>query len=299
MLNLFIQVEVMRWCILPIEFSFLNLVQQRWKKVVVGRTSLPFSFNLPSYRTLPRSGAGFKFYNNTNLNGMPSTTATTNGNMHSGLIRTGGVAMLVTLVIHIVANDVLKELPPDNPTPEELIAYLTEEQPTWSIVHGMRYVAVVCIAIFIGGLCTRLCLNTSILGWPIVGLIGACLHLASLMITNGIETVAYLDVELSSDKPELFWLLFQLTDVLFTAEVTAGAIVMLGFSMAGLNSKMLPKWIVAIGLLGALASLVSGALIVSVVQSGWASNVHAVAGFLGLIWFGSCGVYLLIKGGLP
>lgn len=39
------------------------------------------------------------------------------------------------------------------------------------------------------------------------------------VITNGIETFAFLNTDLLSQQQNLFWLLFELTRVLFTAEV--------------------------------------------------------------------------------
>ena len=55
---------------------------------------------------------------------------------HTGLIRLGGMAMLVGFSIHAVANWVLKVFPPENASLAELQTYLLDEAGNWAIVHG-------------------------------------------------------------------------------------------------------------------------------------------------------------------
>ncbi|MCI0405938.1 MAG: hypothetical protein L0209_07675, partial [candidate division Zixibacteria bacterium] len=57
----------------------------------------------------------------------------------SSLIRIGGLAIIVGMMVHIVLNMVLKEFPPNNPTSSELQEYLAREAGTWAIIHGFRY----------------------------------------------------------------------------------------------------------------------------------------------------------------
>ena len=45
---------------------------------------------------------------------------------HTGLIRLGGIAMLVGFTIHAVANWVLKVFPPEDPSLAELKTYLLD-----------------------------------------------------------------------------------------------------------------------------------------------------------------------------
>lgn len=58
---------------------------------------------------------------------------------YGALIRIGGGALLVALVVHVVANVFLKEFPRADPTLAELKTYLESEAQTWRVVHGMRY----------------------------------------------------------------------------------------------------------------------------------------------------------------
>jgi hypothetical protein len=231
---------------------------------------------------------------------MTESAVTVRTGNHNSFIRLGGFAILVTLVIHIVANAVLKKLPPEDPTLAELKTYLSEEASAWAWVHGLRYVAFSCIVIFAAALFMRTCRvwGTRGTGWGLVGLLGAALLVTNGIITNGIETLAFTDFGRLSEDPKLFWLVFHLTRFLFTAEVlVAWALVVGGFSMAGLLTSTLPKWLAILGLLSAAASLVSGAFIVSVLTSGWAAALAETAPLGSLAWFLITGVLLAFQGG--
>lgn len=216
---------------------------------------------------------------------------------NSTFIRLGGLLILLGLTIHIVANMVLKTFPTENLTSTQLKVYLSDEAGTWAIIHGLRYVAIVCIVVFSAGLFmkTRGTRSSSATGWGIVGLLGTALMMANLMITNGIEILAFRDFNSLFEQKELFWLLFNVTRVLFTAEIIAWAILILGFSMAGRISASIPKWLVKFGLLSASICLLSAVFIVSVLSEGWALILIEVASLAGLVWFVCVGVYMLLR----
>jgi hypothetical protein len=87
-----------------------------------------------------------------------------------------------------------------------------------------------------------------------------------------------------------------LTRVLFTAEIVAWSILILGFSVAGWRSGTLPRWLTAIGLLQVVAGMLTGVFVVSVMSDGPATVIVEAASIAGLVWFLSAGVYLLIRG---
>ena len=214
----------------------------------------------------------------------------------SGLIRLGGIAILVGLAIHLVLNVVLKQMPPDDPSLDELQMYLSDESRMWALIHGMRYVACFCIALFAAALFVRTS-PTRINGWAVMGLLGFAVMLASLFVTNGIETFVFLDFALLSENEELFYALFYTTRVLFTAEIAAWAIVIFGFSAAGWSSRRLPRWLAGFGLIPATAGLASGVFVVSIMTEGAAGILIEIAALSGLAWFASAGVFLTIRGG--
>ena len=221
-----------------------------------------------------------------------------NNESKAGLVRTGGAALLVGFAIHIVANAVLKQFPPENPTLSELTAYLEAEASTWGIVHGMRYLAIGCLAVFLGGIMARIRSSAvSSGGWEQVGFVGGLLLLSNLLITNGLETIAFLDFELLSENPELFWLVFNVTRVLFTAEIVTWAIMIFGFSIAGWNSQTFPKPIVVVGLAAACMAMVSGVFVsVLMTSGGWIGIVDGIAVVASLLWFLSTGIWMVWRG---
>ena len=127
-------------------------------------------------------------------------------------------------------------------------------------------------------------------------MLGTAIFVTNGVITNGIEILAFLNIDLLSKQQELFWLLFRLTRVLFTAEVVTWSFVILGFSIAGWRSTTIPKWLAALGLLNVAAGMLSGGFIVSIITDGWATILMQVATLTGLVWFACVGVYMLIRG---
>jgi hypothetical protein len=189
---------------------------------------------------------------------------------------------------------VLKTFPSDSFTLIELQEYLSNETGTWAIVHGMRYVAIVCIIIFSASLYMKTKGNNSLsMGWGIVGLLGSALMMSNLMITNGIEILAFFDFNRLSEQEELFWLLFNLTRVLFTAEIVTWSILILGFSMAGWYSATIPKWLFILGLFSAILCFLSTIFIINILNGGWASILGEVGSLTGLLWFVCIGFYML------
>lgn len=206
--------------------------------------------------------------------------------------------MLVAFALHIVLNSVLKEFPGENLSGAELQDYLAREAGNWAVVHGFRYVAFAGIVLFAAGLFVRTCGNRSVAssGWGIVGLLGAALWVTNGVITNGIEIVAFMDFTHLSEQDDLFWLLFQMTRVLFTAEVATWAITIFGFCVAGWRSGTLPRSLVVPGLLGSTVGLLSNVFIVSVLSGGWGAILLEMAATLSLLWFVSTGIYMLVTG---
>ncbi len=220
-----------------------------------------------------------------------------NRKKHSVLVRIGGLVILLAIIIHIILNIILKTFPSTDFTLTELQSYLSNESSTWALVHGMRYVAIACIAIFSAGLFEKTCSNHSwkVIGWGVLGLIGTALWLSNLMITNGIEILAFYDFHSISEQESLFWLLFNLTRVLFNAEIVSWALFSLGFSMAGWISDTFPKWILVLGLLGSLFCMLSAVFIVSILNDGWEVIFTYIAAFTGLVWQVSIGVLMMKK----
>ena len=129
-----------------------------------------------------------------------------------------------------------------------------------------------------------------------VGLLGTAIHVTNALIANGIEVFAFYDFARLSGEESLFWLVFYMVRVLFTAEIVAWGVFILGFSMAGFRSGTLPRWTSFLGFGSSGACIVAGAFVVSVLTEGWAARLMDVASFSGLAWFASVGVLMTFRG---
>jgi len=211
------------------------------------------------------------------------------------------MAGLSTIAIHFFVNMILKSFPDENLTIDQLRDYLRMESSTWAVVHGLRYFAIGGIAFMVVGLYLRTNRQRAFPGdgWGLIGLVGATLWIANLTITNGIEMFAFLDFRYMSDKPDLSWMVFYMTRILFSAEMIAWVVVTFGFSMSGLRSKTLPPWIGYAGLLLSAVGFASSVTIVNVLRGGWASALATVAAFGIILWFVCSNVYMLVRGDKP
>jgi hypothetical protein len=133
-------------------------------------------------------------------------------------------------------------------------------------------------------------------GWALVGLLGAALHIANGMITNGIEILAFMDFGRLSQDPKLFWLVFYLTRILFTGEIVAWGLVVGGFSAAGWQSSTLPRWLTMLGFLSAIGSLACGIFIVSIMNEGRALLLVEIVPLGCLAWFLATALLMAFQG---
>ncbi len=213
-------------------------------------------------------------------------------------IRLGGLAVLLAVLIHILVNGFLKQFPPENPSPTELEAYLSAEVGTWAIVHGLRYPALVGLVLFAAAAYIRTCRSNaaSVVGWGIVGLLGVTIQAANAFVANAIEIMAFRDFSQLSESSDLFWVLFYTVRVLFTAELTAWGLVTFGFSMAGFQSRSLPRWLAFLGLASGILCLGSGILVYPVIGGSGVAIVVDIAALGGLLWFVCTGIVMLVKG---
>lgn len=211
---------------------------------------------------------------------------------HDGLVRIGGISVVLALGIHMYVNGALKRFPPEDATPAELARYFPEEASTWAVVHGLKYLALVGLVLFAAAAFTR----TRRHPWGVVGLLGAGIHVTNALIANGIEVLAFYDYSLLSEDPKLFWLLFWVVRTLFTAEIVAWGVFIFGFSMAGLSTRRLPLPISILGLANAAACMVCGVFLVSILVGGRAAPLMDAAAMSGLLWFTSTGVYFAWRG---
>jgi hypothetical protein len=118
----------------------------------------------------------------------------------------------------------------------------------------------------------------------------------NLLITNGIETLIFMDFDRLSQQTDTFFTLFYLTRTLFTAEIVAWAVIYLGFGVAGLLSATLPKWIAWLGFFSAANGILTGVFIVPIMNEEWPGIFVALAALPGTLWFIIVSIYMLRRG---
>ena len=210
----------------------------------------------------------------------------------------GGIAVMVAIAIHIIVNEFIKTMPPFDLTADELNIYLDQETSNWAIVHGLRYIAFSCATLFSAGLFIKIYRNskTSSYGWEILALLGTAIAVTSGMMTNGIETLSYLNIDLLKRNQDLFWLLRSITGTLFTAEFVPWSLVILGFSVAGFQSSALPKWLVIPGFLIAASGILVGLFISNILTGGWASIFLTITSIGIMAWNLCAGILMILDG---
>ncbi len=127
----------------------------------------------------------------------------------------------------------------------------------------------------------------------IVGLLSTAALAAALSIANGIETFTFVNTGNLSERPEIFLLLRSLSRVLFRAAEVFTPAMMAGFSLAGWRSGAMPRWLVALGLIGAAAWLLIGVGMASALSGGWAAKLRLVAEPVVLVWSLCTGVLMV------
>ncbi len=214
----------------------------------------------------------------------------------SGFIRIGGASIVAAIAIHFILNAALKQFPPDGAMGTELQEYLAREGGTWAIVHGFRYVAFTGIILFASALFLRVLSSRqrAAVGWGIVGLLGTALWVTNGVVTNGLEILTFLGSDTVTD--DLFWLLFESTRVLFTAEIATWGITILGFSVASWCSGALPRWLSVVGWTAAALDLLTGVLVVSVISGGSAAIFADLGSLASILWMLAAGIHLLLRG---
>lgn len=211
-------------------------------------------------------------------------------------VRLGGAAILAGVVIHLVLNLALKEFPAELASPVELESYLQREAWNWSVIHGFRYVAFACIVLFAAALFVRISQSEgagSARGWGVFGLLGAGIFVTNGVIANGVEILAFMHTPIVVGNQELFWLVFRLSRVLFTAEVVLWSFMILGFSVAGWLTNRLPRWLAILGFAQVAGGMSTGVFIGSVMAEGSALILADATSLLGLLWLIAAGFHML------
>ena len=221
---------------------------------------------------------------------------------HPGFLRLAAVAGLLGLVLHVVINFVIISPPPPPSTPIADVAfYIASEADMLEVGNGLRHVTLLLLLVFAIGLFhfVRAPRETGYSYWSVIGILGALWHAAVGTIANAALDVAVWRADTLSEQTELLTLLWSLANILFNSMMVPWAVMIAGFSIAGRLSRAIPFWLVVLGLLTAVSSILAGVGSVSVMNGGWAQSPSFAGSLLVNIWIIAIGVLMLLRTRFP
>jgi hypothetical protein len=211
-------------------------------------------------------------------------------------VRVGGLLGLLMVVLAFIVNFIFIKPPVDGAVAlTELKSYISEQAGRMAVANGMRNLIFFCVPFWAAALFTFTRRNEPLASnpWGMVGLLGAVAVMAMGTIANGIQTVIFLNYGGVSEQRDIFLALWAVTRVLFTVAPVASAAMVSGFSLAGWRSGALPKWLIALGLIFAAATIIACVGIVSAMTGGWAAKVMSMFIPLSLVWMLSTSVMMV------
>jgi hypothetical protein len=103
-------------------------------------------------------------------------------------------------------------------------------------------------------------------------------------VSNSIELAGVWKADDLDSRPEMLMTIWSLGSVLFVASAIAWATVVLGFAMAGVVNRSLPRFLIGYGFLVSTLCLVGGLGVGSVVNEGWAQYPWFLSELLFMLW---------------
>jgi hypothetical protein len=217
----------------------------------------------------------------------------------ASFVRWGGVAGLLATALGLVVNVVLLAPPPPAPdlaTPiPEVAEYIEQQAGNISAGHALRYPAQILLLFFgVAAYCfVRGPDGARQRPWALLGLLAAMWVPSVGIVANSVEVVAVWQAATIAEQPQLLTALWGISGALWNSLLAPFATLIIAFSLAGRMTGVLPKWLVAIG----LVIFVSGAIGVightSVMTGGWI-QVPAVTAFLLIpVWIAITSILML------
>jgi hypothetical protein len=197
------------------------------------------------------------------------------------VVRLGGLVNLLILALVVVVNFVLtpkRSLLPENARPEETTSFFSAHADQMALANGLRNLVLFLLPIFAVGLYTLIArtAETAAKAWATMALVASAAVMAVGTVNNGVETAAFVNMSVFAEHPELRKLLWSLSGVVFTAVRLVWAAMNTGFSVGGWLSGALPRWLCIVGLLSAVACLISAVGIAPLLADGWPKYTEAL-----------------------
>ena len=216
----------------------------------------------------------------------------------TSFVRLGGVAGLLTALTALTLNFLLVAPAPEFNAPVgEIASYVAEHADGLALSNRLRYVVYLFLVFFGVGL-YRLVVG---LGqgddgaWATIGLLGTIWIAAAGTVANSVEAAGIWQAHSAAEQPQLLIAIWGISGALFIAVQLGWGSLMLGFSVAGRLTGMMPLWLVGLGIVSAATCFVGAIGVLSVMRGGWV-ELPAFASFaLFSVWVAATSILMLRK----
>lgn len=217
---------------------------------------------------------------------------------HDGFIRLGGIAGLIITVIAAIVNMVLvgADAPGFDSPIEEVASYVALEADRIAAGSALRYAAQFLLILLAVGLFRFVWgpEDGSHRSWAIVGLLGAVWIAATGAVANAAELAGVWQADALA-APSQLTAVWGMNIATFIALLVPWATFILGFSVAGRASGVLPRWMLGLGLVVAMTGLVGAMGTLSVLVGGFAEPVAITSYSLAGLWVLLCSILMVRK----
>ena len=196
---------------------------------------------------------------------------------YAWVVRLGGLAGLFIIALTLVVNFALTPpSPAGDADPEEVAVFFSDHSRSMALANGLRNLGLFLIPVWVVGLYSLSARteDAAAKAWAMMGVVASGALMALGTVNNFIQTAAFVELPVFAEHPELRGLLLSLSYVGFggASRLVLGAFCA-GFSIAGWQSKTLPRWLCIVGLLSAAASVVTAVAIADLLAGGWSGYI--------------------------
>lgn len=210
------------------------------------------------------------------------------GGTHDSFVRLGGIAGLIVTLIGLIVNLVLvgADAPGFDAPLDEVASYVALEADRIAAGSALRYAAQFLLIVLAVGLYrfVRGSEDGPHGSWAILGLLGAVWIAATGAVANAGEVVGVWQAETIADQSQFVAAVWGMSIAMFVTLLIPWATFILGFSVAGRASGVLPAWMMWLGLLIAASGLIGAMGIRSAMVGGFAEPVAITSYSLIGLW---------------
>lgn len=176
---------------------------------------------------------------------------------------------------------------------DDVLAFYTSKRAPASIATGWVAINIPLLLAFGSGISERLARDPRSSLWARVGLVATVLLAAAFSVTTALQALLLARAE-ALHAASLLGVIWDLHTAAFAMSGTALAVVLGAFSLGARATPVVPKWVGAAGVAGAISLVVAGLLVVGTVEGG-PGIFFQLAGFAAWLAFVIAGSLRLMR----